>query len=157
MESIMNQEYLKLLFNYDLISGNFINLKSRKFVGHVGKKYKFISIKGKGYPAHRLAWIYVTGKQPMNEIDHIDQNKLNNSFVNLREATASQNRCNVGIRSNNTSGFKGVSWDARNKKWRAHICINRNIKYLGLYKTAEEASEVYKAESILLHKEFRNF
>ena len=154
----MKLEYLKSKLHYNPDSGDFTSIKTGKVVGWISDgRYRIISVDGKRYPAHRLAWFYVTGKQPKEQIDHKDQNKQYNRFENLREATASENRCNVSMRSSNKSGFKGVSFDEKRNKWRSHICVNRKIRYLGLYDTPELASKAYKKAAIVLHKEFCPF
>ncbi|ECH9128545.1 HNH endonuclease [Salmonella enterica subsp. enterica] len=74
------------------------------------KGYWRITHANKCYLAHRLAWFFCYGVWP-KEIDHIDNNKLNNSIGNLREVTHQLNQLNMPLRSNNTSGVKGVNWD----------------------------------------------
>jgi hypothetical protein len=74
--------------------------------------------------------------------DHIDRNTLNNLRSNLREATASQQSYNQGLRVDNTSGYKGVSWNKRVKRWIVHVgdgSVTGN--YIGCFKTIEEAVE----------------
>lgn len=90
------------------------------------------------------------------EIDHIDGNGLNNTRANLRVCTHSQNLMNIGKRSNNTSGFKGVSFDKQLKKWLASIHINCKQKNLGLFATAEDAYKAYCDACIKYHREFSN-
>ena len=87
-------------------------------------------------------------------VDHVDGNGLNNVRSNLRIATPSENGCNDGIKRNNTSGYKGVSW--YKGKWRAAIVKNRKWKHLGLFATKEEAYAAYCAAAKILHGKFAN-
>jgi hypothetical protein len=77
------------------------------------------------------------------EIDHINQNGLDNRMVNLRVATKSQNRANVSRRKDNSSGYKGVCRVAKGDKWRAYICVNSKITHLGTFLTKEAAAKAY--------------
>jgi hypothetical protein len=88
------------------------------------------------------------------EVDHIDGNGLNNCRNNLRLASPSENRRNQRKRSDNSSGFKGVSWYPQRGKWRALIGINGKIKHLGYFLTAEEAHQAYCLASAEIHREF---
>lgn len=94
--------------------------------------------------AHRLAFLYMTGSWPVNRVDHKDCNPLNNAFINLRQATASQNAANRGVDKRNTSGYKGVSFYKPLGRWVAHIRHNYRLKSLGYFDTKEEAAEAYK-------------
>lgn len=89
--------------------------------------------------------------------DHIDGNGLNNQRSNLRVCTTSENGMNQSKHSNNTSGFKGVSWIKSAKKWRASISVNGKIIHLGSFLTPELASEAYVAACIQYHGEFANY
>lgn len=75
--------------------------------------------------------------------DHINRNKLDNRRANLRAVTNEQNLLNRGIISNNTSGYKGVSWKKKNNKWVANISTGSGQKHLGLYETAVDAAKAY--------------
>jgi hypothetical protein len=88
------------------------------------------------------------------ETDHIDGDGLNNRRSNLRIATTSENQRNRGLSANNTSGFKGVSWQKRTKKWRAEIRSNGVYWWLGDFDTPEAAHAAYVAASERLHGEF---
>lgn len=90
------------------------------------------------------------------QTDHIDGNGLNNQQKNLRICTASQNQMNTGKRKTNTSGFKGVSWDKRNKKWRANIKINGKKIHLGCFDDKLFAYAAYCEACIKYHGEFAN-
>lgn len=86
--------------------------------------------------------------------DHKDGDGLNNQRANLRICTPTENSCNRKIGVNNTSGYKGVTWVKNNNAWQASIRINGVGKYLGLFKTAEEAHEKYCEAAKELHGEF---
>lgn len=104
--------------------------------------------------AHRLAWLYVFGVWPNGEIDHINGDPLDNRICNLREASRHQNCFNTKIRSDNTSGVKGVSVCPRGKPWRAQININKKVVVLGHYLTKEEAIERRRQAEREIHGEF---
>ena len=74
-----------------------------------GYQFLNIGILGRLYKAHRLAWLYVTGDPAPKEIDHKNQNALDNSWGNLRDGTG-KNARNHSLQRSNTSGFTGVSW-----------------------------------------------
>lgn len=120
--------------------------------GHLG-----ISFMGTRYQAHRLAWGFVYGSVPQDlEIDHIDENKLNNKIGNLRLATRQENSANRGRQRNNKSGIKGVSFNKNSGKWEAYITLNRKRHYLGLFNTKYLAECAVKKERLKLHKDFFN-
>lgn len=99
---------------------------------------------------HRL----LMGSPQGLEIDHRDGNGLNNRRSNLRVATSSQNKQNQGIRADNTSGFKGVTWVKRDRKWQARIEVGGKRRFLGLFKTPEAAHAAYVAANAELHGSF---
>lgn len=145
----LTQKRLKELLHYDPETGVFrwkkyylIN-KGKYEVGSISKQdgYCRIHIKGKTYLAQRLAWLYVYGYFPENELDHKDQIKHHNWISNLKEASRSCNMRNTKNQINNTSGVKGVSPYKNSKKisWMVSITISTKQKYLGLYKSFDEA------------------
>lgn len=87
-------------------------------------------------------------------VDHINGNGLDNQRSNLRESDAVTNGCNVGPKSNNTSGFKGVTWDRRSRRWRAQIQSGGTNHYLGDFTEAAEAARAYDAKALELHGDF---
>lgn len=165
MKDKITQERLIELFNYDLETGLFSrkvkignNCKMDRPVGRISTGgYLMCKIDGVYYTHHRLAWLYVYGKWPLDQLDHIDCNKLNNSILNLREASRSQNMCNKNKMSHNTSGYKGVFWDKQSQKWKAQITINKKQKCLGRFDCPKKAYEVYCEKAKELHLEFHNF
>jgi hypothetical protein len=99
---------------------------------------------GKGIRAHRAAFAWMTGEWPPEEIDHIDGNRANNTWANLRPASKSVNGKNQQRHSTNSSGTAGVSFDRRNKSWRARITVNGRLIYLGRFKSLEDAAAARK-------------
>ena len=159
------QEYLKELFHYDPETGVFtrkINRGKAK-VGDIAgtfsttndknnnslpKTYRSIGIDFKMYREHRLAWVYMTGSAPKEEIDHIDGDGTNNKWSNLREATRSQNGMNRKVKHSTKSGYRGI-WIRKNGNFAAEIIINKKKVGLGCYKTLQEARAAYKAAAKL--------
>lgn len=92
------------------------------------------------------------------EVDHIntkdEYNKRNNQRYNLRAATSAQNNYNRPPPRNNVSGFKGVSWCRRDKRWCAFIQVNKKCQNLGWFATAEEAAAAYDCHAKELHSSF---
>lgn len=104
--------------------------------------YLRLGLDGFTYPGHCLAWFYMTKKWPVPECDHKDVNPSNNKWSNLRQASLSQNRGNARIRSNNTTGFKGVRlhWTGR---YEAYLTMRGKQKYLGGFDNPVEAHAAY--------------
>jgi len=116
---------------------------SGKVAGSLNSKGAIKIQIGKHYLAHILAYIYMTGKNPDKDIDHCNGNPSDNCWSNLRLATVTQNNANSKIRRDNTSGFKGVSFQKKAKKWEARIQVNKKKIFLGLFNSAEEAHKAY--------------
>lgn len=105
--------------------------------------YVHIKIGSVGYKAHRLAWLYVYGTFPENEIDHINGIKDDNRIKNLRSADRIINTQNRHKVLSKTAGVLGVSWHKASNLWVAQISINNKKIHLGTFKTKELASEKY--------------
>lgn len=137
-------------------TGAFFNQNgSQKVLRMDHRGYMRVNITGAGaLLAHRVAWMLVHGSIPKSHIDHIDSDKTNNRINNLRVCTHNQNQHNQGIRKNNKSGFKGVSWMKSNRKWHAQICCNSKVKHLGFYDEKEDAARAYDKAAIEIHGEF---
>ena len=120
--------------------------------------HRSINIDGLRYMAHRLAWFYVHGIWPVEEIDHINRIKDDNRISNLRDCTRTQNNRNVGIKRHNKVGLKGVSRHSQCRhKFVAQITIGGRPKYLGIFDTPEEAHETYKEASMIYHGKYGSF
>lgn len=140
---------MRELLHYNPETGIFTRLipanRSNAIAGVVAgtkNKDRYVDIKLDGcfYKGHNLAWLYMTGEWPNPECDHHDLNPSNNRWLNLREATRSQNCANR--KAWGVSGFKGVY--KRGKKFIAQI-NNERIVYLGIRDTPEECAELYAA------------
>jgi hypothetical protein len=95
----------------------------------------------------------MTGTWPEFEIDHKDGDIYNNAWDNLREATHFDNMSNRA-QVLGTSGFRGVSYDKRRELYSANIQSYNVTRFLGYYKTAEEASCIYEEAAKAVHGEF---
>lgn len=155
---------LRKIVSYDPDTGVFVWLvdrlrsKAGSVAGSVwtkpnGRKYLIIVIGKRNYYAHRLAWLYVHGEWPTDQVDHIDGNGLNNAISNLRAATAAENCRNRGANSNNKTGLKGVHL-SRPGKWRASLRIGNRLKHLGYFSDPAEAHAAYCAAAAEAHGEF---
>lgn len=120
--------------------------------------YRVITIDGRSYKAHLLAWYYMTGEWPTDQIDHRDAVRSNNTWENLRPATNQMNQFNRGPNKNNRSGLKGVFRASCNRKrpWMAKIAKDGIKFHLGYFETAEAASAAYHAKAVQLAGEFAN-
>ena len=154
---MMTHERLLELVFYDPKTGLFYKRPNYdKSVGYKVNGYLQIKLDGKSYYSHRIAWFYINKVMPDKNIDHIDCNKSNNIYSNLRIADKSQNGQNRGMPFNNTSGYKGVVWHKQHKRWMAQIMDKGKYKYLGYYKTEKEAYEAYCAAAKSMHNTFHN-
>lgn len=156
---MITQEFLRSVLSYNRETGVFVWVASgsgRRVGGVAGtlnpNGYLRITISGKQYYAHRLAWLYVTGKWPDNQIDHRDTVRSNNCWSNLRESTGSENKRNCGKRSDNQSGFKGVSPTVEG--WAASCKIKGKSIHLGTFASPELASAAYQEFAKEHHGEF---
>jgi hypothetical protein len=109
------------------------------------------AINGHSFAAHRLAWKLVTGRDPNVEIDHINGDRSDNRWSNLREVSRKVNRQNAQRNKNNTSGVPGVCWHKASKMWQAKIGHNYEKIHLGFFKDIQEAAKVRAAAE----KEFK--
>lgn len=116
--------------------------------------YRYIEVCGERFLAHRLAWFYMTGEWPSNEIDHKDCNRDNNSWVNLRAATRLQNLHNAKIKTMSSTGYKGVYFDKRYGKFVARIRHAGKRISLGYFDAAEDAHQAYAVKAAEFRGEF---
>lgn len=158
----MTREELTLRLDYDPDTGIFTQrtlapqVNNTKVGGVAGclnpKGYRTIKVAGKGYRAHRLAWLWSTGSFPPSDmvIDHINGDRDDNRLCNLRLATHAENRLNSKPRK----GVKGVHWAEDRKKWRVIVNIGGKNRYFGQYEDFELAELVAREVREKYHGEF---
>ena len=144
---------LRDILSYNKDTGEFVLLKTGDAISGTdnGKGYVYISIDGKKYYLHRLAWFYVKGRWPI-EIDHKDGVRANNVWANLRECSRTGNLQNLHV-VRNPSKLMGVSYCKRWKCYKAQIGINNRQKWLGYFETAELAHDAYLKAKTVYHLE----
>lgn len=130
-------------------------VKKHMRAGTLNKGYLRVLFSGNRFYNHQIIFFLENGYITKN-IDHKDRDKLNNKPNNLRESTPTQNCANRGKRSNNTSGFKGVSLHKLTNKFQAEIEVSGKRIYLGLFESAELAAIAYNKEAIDKCGEFAN-
>ncbi len=146
------QELLKERYSYDPLTGLFTNnntLSPTAVKGSVAgcvanNGYVHLRINGVTYVAHRLVWLYMYGKLPDGNIDHINRIRDDNRLANLRDVSQSTNT------HNKTPGKKGCK-RTKSGKYHAVIKINNKQVYLGTYDTQEEAHQAYLAKKQTLN------
>mgnify|MGYP000223524280 CR=1 FL=1 len=160
----LTQTRLRELLHYDPKTGLFVWRTNRRGMrtgvraGYVkvfkNVSYLNIRVDGRHYRAGRLAFLYMTGEWPPDEIDHRDCDGLNNRWENLRAATRSQNRANSRLSSNSLTGYKGVTYHRKSCRYRAWIQVGGKGHYLGRFDTPEEAHAAYVAAAKKYFGEF---
>lgn len=167
----IDKEYLQECFIYDKTTGNLIwkerplshfknkqgmNWFNRRFADkiagfvHIGHKsntqYKAVKINGFTFKLHQTVWIYHNNTyQDKLNIDHIDNNGLNNRIENLRLVTSSINQRNKPLQSSNKTGINGVNWHKSAKKWQSRITdLTGKRLDLGRFDNFEDAVKIRK-------------
>ena len=116
--------------------------------------YLYITIRQVPFAAARLAFWMMTARQPVGQIDHIDGNRTNNRWANLREAQPWQNICNRSLDRRNKTGHRGVFFDRARGKFAAAIKRNGKKYHLGRYDSFEDAVAAYQAAAPQYHGSF---
>lgn len=168
-------DILRLCFTYDPDTGLFIHLEKPEFLYGSARLAQSVNSRCAGKPAfniydpkgyftggflnvrymaHRVAWAMIAGEWPERMIDHRDHNGFNNKWENLRLADHSENGCNARMRADNKTGFRGVSWNKRDRKWQAMITCNNRQTNLGVHDTPEIAAMVYDEAARRMHGSF---
>ncbi len=170
-------EYLRECFDYSILTGDLwwkerprehfksvsvwkssnTNFESKKAGTISSKGYLDVKVNGKLYRVHRILYKLIMEVDPPRFIDHIDGDRLNNAWQNLRNATKEENSRNRRMSSINTTGFKGVSFRKDIGKYTAYINYKKLKKHLGVFDTPEEAYAAYCEAALKYHGEFANF
>ena len=163
-------DFLRTIVDYDPASGIFTwkerpirtgfermdrvwnSREAGKRAGGISKNgSRAISVFNIRYAEHRLAYLWMTGNWPAQEIDHINGNPSDNRWANLRPATHSENSQNTKLRSDNTSGYRGVSKCSRSNKWYAYINIDGKMQPIGRFDSKSDAYDAYMRRRSELH------
>lgn len=145
-----SRAFLASLFEYDADSGTLVrkistsaNAKAGAVVGSLdGKGYLHVSIYKRFVRIHRIVYFLHTGEVP-KQIDHVDRNRTNNRVENLRPCDEHRNAGNTGMYKHNTSGYRGVSFNTKRRRWCAQIKKFGKQTPLGDFATKEEAALRY--------------
>ena len=155
----INQSYLKSVLHYDPDTGVFTwrerprsmfscdrihaswnaTWSGKTAGGATGYGYITVKVLNKGYQAHRLAFLYMTGSFPPDQTDHVNGERNDNRWENLRAVTNSENGKNQKRRCTNTSGVMGVYWNTSCKRWQSYIKVNGHYKYIGVFANKDAA------------------
>jgi hypothetical protein len=145
----ITQKELQRILHYDPDTGIFIwkaRTANRTHIGTIAgtksvRGYVCIQINKKIYAAHRLAFLYMEGYLPENDVDHINRIKDDNRWCNLREVSKSCNKRNQKVSKNNTTGVSGVYWKSDNKMWCCTIGAGGSKIFLGYFKNKLDAAK----------------
>ena len=153
-EADLTAQCLRELLNYDPETGIFtrkVRTAQRHQVGDRAdfvitggnqKGYYRVGILSRRFLAHRLAWLYVHGEWPAQDVDHIDGDRGNNRIANLRDVPNQINRENMrGPRKDNKIGLLGVS--RHGARWEARVQSSGKLVYREDFDTPEEAHSAY--------------
>ena len=156
--STISAERLRSVLHYDPITGAFTwkirtgpRGKPSAAAGNLNiRGYYEISVDGRKYVSHRLAWLYVHGEWPKGEIDHINGCRNDNRWSNLRDVSRALNTQNRRTASSlNSTGLLGVS--RHGTRWRARIQADGVVQRLGTYDSPEAAHKAYVFAKRQLH------
>ncbi len=160
MANALTAERLRELVHYDPETGVFTKRlrhsarwTAGRSLGWIQRRwgYRHIKLDGREYKAHRLAFLYMTGAWPAEGVDHINGQKADNRWANLRDADKSENGQNRVIANpKSTTGFLGAHLVSPGR-WQARITLNRVVHYLGRYDSPEAAHAAYLKAKRELH------
>jgi hypothetical protein len=159
----MNKLYLSHILSYNEDTGIFTWVNHPSFSCKNGFRadlprpdgYRIITIDYDSYYAHRLAFMYVLGEIP-SQVDHINRDRGDNRWVNLRACTSGENSCNSATPNHNSSGLKNISDNSKKSKtrpWRVTMQFG-DTKIDKTFTSLEEATEYAQAIRVKLHKDF---
>lgn len=155
-ESNLTPTRLKALVSYDAETGQFLWISGQRkgcVAGGIDQSgYWKLTIDGRHYRSHRLAWLYVHGVHPAEHIDHLNGERADNRLANLRAVSSAVNSQNLrAAKSNSKTGLLGVHWSQRNK-WVAKIGVNGRQVTIGTnYPSPEAAHAAYMQAKRVMH------
>lgn len=161
-EKNLSHKHVKECFHYEPSSGKLTWKISKARCVKIGQEagwmrsdgYRQVEVDGTKFLVHRLIYFFIEGKFPPKEIDHIDGNKSNNRWNNIRACSRSENMSNAGPRRNNKLGIRGVYYDPKRRRYITRIRKGCTKKYIGSFKTKEEAARAYQEEQSKIFGEY---
>lgn len=163
MKPRISQERLREVLCYSPVVGVFEwrrggrRIRKGGLAGAVTKAgYVRLCVDGRLYEAHRLAWLYVTGEWPDQCIDHIDGDRSNNAFKNLRLAEYADNSANMRVNCRSTTGIKGVTYLHSCDRWRARVRRGGQMVLDQVFGSREEARAAAETAREQAHGSFYN-
>lgn len=149
---------LRSLLDYNPQTGLFVWTNAArsdhvgKVAGYICEGYRNITVRGRLYKAHRLAWLHAHGRWPDGQIDHINGSTDDNRIANPRDCSHAQNRQNLR-RSyrNNSARLLGASFDNKVGKWRSQIQVSGRKEHIGYFDSAERGHEAYVQRKREIH------
>lgn len=160
-QGVITAQRLREILSYDPETGLFV-YRTQRGRSRAGSKAGTvqgdgrinINLEGRVYRAHRLAWLYMTGEWPAQEIDHKDTDPGNNRWVNLRNTSSTVNKQNIQKAPNGKiySRLLGAHWCKQSRVWKSSIRVNKKRVYLGVFASEQEAHEAYIAAKRIVHE-----
>lgn len=159
-EFLLSAEQVRSILAYDPDTGLFVWKRTENRALNVGDRagclhprgYVHIKIGKYSYAAHRLAWLFVHGQWPKEQLDHRNGIRSDNRIANLRPCSGpAENNQNTRIYGSNRSGFPGVGWRKASGRWRARINVCGKQYHLGAFDTPEEAECAYLSAKARMH------
>ena len=151
----LTQERLKELLDYDPVTGLFVRKverggqKAGVVAGNIDNLgYIRVNVDYKAYRCHRLAFLFMEGVFPPDQVDHINHDRTDNRWDNLRHVTVQENQRHCAIRSTNKSGVTGVHWNKEKESWDSYINVDMKRIHLGRTSDKEEAIRWRKAAEV---------
>ena len=148
---MIKADELRKLLSYDPETGAFVwiaprsrQLKPGQRAGCKGKNgYLSIRINDKLMYCHRLAWLYMTGEWPPSQVDHVNGDRSDNRWDNLRNASNDQNQMNCKPKRDRAGHLKGAFFDKSRMRWVSHIRVNGKLMWLGRFNCPTAAHFAY--------------
>lgn len=141
------------VFDYDPLTG--VLRKNGRITGWVGGSgYLKTDIDGGKYYVHRIVFVLMAGRWPRRLVDHVNLNKRDNRWANLRQCSKTQNQGNRTAYANSRSGIKGIGWDEARQRWRAQVCKGGKRVFIGRFTDRASAMAAHAAESVRLFGAF---
>lgn len=160
---MLTQERIKQVLHYEADTGQLIWKINKGSRGKAGKEagsinpdtgYRVVMVDEQKMFAHRMIFLYMTSELPPCDIDHINGDRADNRWSNLRLCSRSENLQNKKNQRNNSSGVKGVYWHKATGKWVGQIKADGIRHSIGYFETLNDAKSAMKEARARLHGEF---